>query len=63
MKQLLPGLFTGKDWGTASVFDDTIQSITNAGLRHAEIETLNDIDILEDLLETDILEKLKEQSL
>ena len=60
MKQLHNDLFTGKDWGTSSVFDDTMDTITKAGLSYAELAVLNDIDTIEDLLDTNILTHLEE---
>lgn len=60
MKQLYSDLFTQKEWGTSAVFDDTIQAITKAGASYAELTVLNDIDTIEDLLETNILTHLKE---
>ena len=60
MKQIHNDLFTGKDWGTSSVFDDTMDTITKAGLSFAELAVLNDIDTIEDLLDTNILTHLEE---
>lgn len=60
MKQLHKDLFTQKDWGTATVLDDTIDSITNAGITYSQLRVLNDIDTIEDLLETNILINLDE---
>lgn len=63
MKQLLSELFRQKDWGSTTVLDDTLQAITNAGLSFVEMKALNDIDTLEDLLETNILTHLEEDEL
>ncbi|GEO09616.1 TIGR04282 family arsenosugar biosynthesis glycosyltransferase [Segetibacter aerophilus] len=60
MKQLHADLFKPKDWSTSSVFDDTLTSLTNARLTYIELPVLNDIDTMEDLLETNILTHLKE---
>lgn len=60
MKQLHVELFAPKEWGTSSVLDDTMDAITKAGLSYAELPVLNDIDTLEDLLETNILTHLEE---
>jgi len=62
IKKLQPDLFANKEWGTSSVFDDTITTITNLGLTYAELPVLNDIDTIEDLLQTDILTKLEEET-
>lgn len=63
MRQVYNELFIQKDWGTSSVFDDTIQSITTLELTYAELPLLNDIDTIEDLLESNILTHLKEDNL
>lgn len=60
MKQLYMGLFLQKDWGTSSVFADTIDSITKAGVSFTELGVLNDLDTIVDLLETNILTHLEE---
>ena len=60
MKQLQLDLFKQKEWGTSSVLDDTMKSITQLGLSYAELPVLNDIDTIEDLLETNILTHLEE---
>ena len=61
MKQLEESLFAEKDWGTSTVLDDTITSIEKSAFSYALLPTLNDIDTLEDLLETDILTRLEEE--
>lgn len=58
-KKIVPNIFKDKDWGTASVFDDTVQTLTRLDISYTELETLNDIDTYEDLLETDILVQCK----
>lgn len=63
MKMLHPVLFTGKDWGTSTVLDDTFETIDQLALAYAELSHLNDIDTIEDLLETDILTKIEEDPL
>jgi rSAM/selenodomain-associated transferase 1 len=60
MKQLHTDLFNQKDWGTSNVLDDTLTSLKNARLTYTELPVLNDIDTIEDLLETNILTHLKE---
>lgn len=61
MKKLYPDFFTSKEWGTSTVLDDTLQTINNLGLTCAQLDELNDIDTIEDLLETNILTKLEEE--
>lgn len=60
MKALQPNLFVKKDWGTSSVLDDTREELLANSLSFHELPLLNDIDTLEDLLETNILTYLKE---
>jgi rSAM/selenodomain-associated transferase 1 len=61
-KQLYTEVFTAKEWGTSAVLDDTIEAINRLKLSYSELPLLNDIDTLEDLLETDILTKLEEDT-
>lgn len=60
MKQLHADLFKQKEWGSSSVLDDTMESIAGLGLSFTELAVLNDIDTIEDLLETNILTHLEE---
>jgi rSAM/selenodomain-associated transferase 1 len=61
MNKLYPDFFIDKEWGTSAVLDDTFETIRRLGLTVAKLEELNDIDTIEDLLETDILTKLEER--
>lgn len=61
MSALYPELFINKNWGTSTVSNDTLQTINQLGLSSAQLATLNDIDIIDDLLQTDILTKLGEE--
>ena len=63
MKKLYTDFFVNKDWGTSSVLNDTFDTINTLGLTFNELPVLNDIDTMDDLLETDILTKLKEEML
>ncbi len=58
MKQTHSFLFQQKDWGTSSVFDDSITDLTQRKLTWHELEQLNDVDTVEDLMSTDILVNL-----
>lgn len=60
MKELHEDLFNQKNWGTASVFDDTIEAITKATITYSQLKVLNDIDTIEDLINTNILIHLEE---
>jgi len=61
MKKLYPGLFINKDWGTSAVLDDTLETIKKTGLSSSQLPVLNDIDTIDDLLQTNILTELKEE--
>lgn len=47
MKTLHTSVFKNKNWGTETVFSDTISNLTNQKIHL--LETLNDIDLYEDL--------------
>lgn len=61
MKKPQAEIFAGKDWGDSTVLDDTIETIRTLGLDWYELKELNDIDTVDDLLQTDILTKLEEE--
>ena len=61
MNMLYPDLFIDKNWGASTVLDDTLETINKLGLTSAQLTILNDIDIIDDLLQTDILTKLEEE--
>jgi rSAM/selenodomain-associated transferase 1 len=63
MNQLHSDLFIGKEWGTSSVLDDTIDTISRLNVSYSELTVLNDIDTIEDLLDTNILTHLEEGDL
>jgi len=49
MKRLVPDLFSGMDWGTDCVFQQTTEAIQRLGLTLAQLPQLNDVDRPEDL--------------
>lgn len=49
MKSLHPGVLAGIDWGTAYVYQQTCHRIKALGLDVAELPTLRDVDLPEDL--------------
>lgn len=51
MKKLHADLFSGKDWSTESVFEQTIRSIDENGLSYSVLPKLNDVDHKEDVPE------------
>lgn len=61
MKKLYTEFFINKDWGTSTVLNDTLQTINSLELTAAQLDELNDIDTIEDLLETNLLTKLEEE--
>jgi rSAM/selenodomain-associated transferase 1 len=62
MKSVQEQVFKNKDWGTSSVFDDTIETVKQLNLSCYTLRSLNDVDVLDDLLETDILAKIEEEA-
>lgn len=51
MKKLHADLFTGKNWSTESVFEQTIKSIDENDLSYSVLPKLNDVDHKEDVPE------------
>ncbi len=49
MKQLQPVLFQDKQWSTDRLLEETINSMQSNGLSYLLLDTLNDIDTIEDL--------------
>lgn len=47
MKSLFPQVFKNKNWGTSTIFQDTIKDLENKSIH--VLETLNDIDVYDDL--------------
>ncbi len=52
MKKLHPHIFENKQWGTETVRADTLSDLQNQKV--AQLETLNDIDVFEDIKKYDI---------
>ena len=52
MKHLIPEVFKNKDWGTATVFESTVNDLKSFNV--ATLETLNDIDVFDDIKDYDI---------
>jgi glycosyltransferase A (GT-A) superfamily protein (DUF2064 family) len=50
MKSTHPEIFLNIDWGTGEVFSKTLLNIERMGLRYRTVETLFDVDCLEDFL-------------
>jgi rSAM/selenodomain-associated transferase 1 len=61
MKRLYEDVFKAKYWGTNTVFDDTIETLSNLNVAYAELQVLDDIDTLDDLLKTDILIRIQNE--
>jgi glycosyltransferase A (GT-A) superfamily protein (DUF2064 family) len=50
MRSAHPEVFLNVDWGTADVLRQTVFNIKETGLLYHEVETLFDVDSLEDFL-------------
>jgi len=57
MKQLHSKLFKDKNWGSNDVLLSTLDNLEHLKLKFSELPSLNDIDTIDDLSATDILEK------
>lgn len=55
MKSLYSQVFKNKDWGTSTVFNYTIKDLKNESIYY--LETLNDIDVYDDLKNIDAFKK------
>ena len=47
----VPDLFSGVDWGTSTVLDQTLEHLKRQKIDYRLLEPLNDVDEIEDLLE------------
>jgi len=57
MKLIHPELFAHKNWGSNDVLISTLDDLEHLKLKFSKLPSLNDIDTIEDLSGTDILEK------
>jgi rSAM/selenodomain-associated transferase 1 len=55
MKKSYPLVFKNKNWGTNSVFEDTIADLSNDSV--CKLEERNDIDVYEDIIGLEIFQK------
>jgi rSAM/selenodomain-associated transferase 1 len=55
MKSLYSQVFKNKDWGTSSVFKDTLNDLQDQSIQF--LETLNDIDVYDDLKNIEVFKK------
>jgi rSAM/selenodomain-associated transferase 1 len=53
MKSTHPEIFLNIDWGTARVFEKTVLNIIKMGLQYRTVETLFDVDSLDDFLKAE----------
>ncbi|MBQ0768958.1 MAG: TIGR04282 family arsenosugar biosynthesis glycosyltransferase [Bizionia sp.] len=60
LKTLNPDVFINKEWGTETVFQDTINDLKNSSVHL--LETLNDIDVYEDLAHNTTLKNIIAQN-
>ncbi|MCO5387646.1 MAG: TIGR04282 family arsenosugar biosynthesis glycosyltransferase [Desulfosporosinus sp.] len=49
LKQFIPDLFTGITWGSSEVFRQTIERVHSLGLSYRLLQTMQDLDTIEDL--------------
>lgn len=60
MNDFHPRLFADKKWSSEDVYQSTIDTINELGLKVAELEKLSDVDYLSDLEKyPDLMEKIK----
>lgn len=59
MKKTNHELFKLKAWSTPQVYKDTVDKLNRESLSYSVLEELNDIDSLEDLVRTDLVDGLK----
>jgi len=55
MKSLYSQVFKNKNWGTSTVFNDTIKDLENQSIHL--LETLNDVDVYDDLKNIEAFKK------
>ena len=53
MSQMIPSIFKNKPWSQSDLFDVTLHELSEQGKSVAILETLNDIDTFEDLINSD----------
>jgi rSAM/selenodomain-associated transferase 1 len=60
MKKSYPSVFKNKNWGTNTVFEDTVADLFNNSI--CKLQERNDIDVYEDIVGLDIFQKFIEKS-
>ena len=55
MKSIYSRVFKNKDWGTSTVFNDTLEDLKNKSVHL--LETLNDVDVYDDLKNIEVFKK------
>ena len=55
-----PALFEGKEYSHEKVFEELMTEVKSLGLEYYQLETLNDIDTLEDMQDTPLMQLLDE---
>jgi len=59
MSQMIPSIFENKPWSQSDLLNVTLQEISEQRKSVAMLETLNDIDTFEDLINSDFYQKNK----
>ncbi len=54
-KNNIPNVFQNKNWGSASVYEDTLKDLNDLSLHL--LEPLNDIDVFEDIKDIELFDK------
>jgi|SRR6056297_962683 len=54
LNEYRPEIFSDIEWSTPSVFEETTRHFEQLGLTYRTLETLNDIDTIEDLKQSDL---------
>lgn len=54
IRKFSPDIFTGIQWSTREVFEETVSHFEHLGLSYSVLEVLNDIDTIEDLRESNL---------
>jgi glycosyltransferase A (GT-A) superfamily protein (DUF2064 family) len=60
MNRLIPNFFQNKKWSTSSVLQETVSDANSLNLSLEFLPTLSDIDELDDLIQSSLLEDYPE---
>jgi len=60
MSQPTPCIFENKKWSTESLLDETTRELSGKSISYSLLETLNDVDTIEDLRSSSLSDKFSE---